>query len=129
MPAPTPLPEPAGLRDHLLELLLEDRAPAAEVAAVAGYAISAAWRDELRARAVDLGVLRAAVRGYVRELRLWAMGERRWQPTAEALLERAVRRSPALAGAARHPSPRPPAAPAPAAKAPAQVRGARRPAA
>ena len=97
MPPALRLREPAGLRDRLLDLLLEDRAAASEVAAVAGEAIAAAWSGDLRARGLDAGVLRAAVHGYVRELRLWVMGERRWEPTAEALLERAARRAAAPA--------------------------------
>ena len=90
------LAEPAGLRDELYELALVDSALARREAAprlgawivdsLAGEADSGPCRSQLEV------AIRAASASSTREIWLWVMGERRWEPTAAAMLGRAARR-------------------------------------
>lgn len=93
VPCAEHLPEPAGLREELLEITLERPGAAGELAERLGQVLATAWREELACAGVSADALVAAARGWPRELRLWVVGERRWQPTAESLFGRALRRA------------------------------------
>lgn len=87
------LPEPAGMREELLALTLERPGAGDELAERLGRALAEAWREELACAGVPAAALLAAATGWSRELRLWVVGERRWQPTAESLFARVLRRA------------------------------------
>jgi hypothetical protein len=89
-------PEPVELLEELRTVALADPG------AVAGYAparVAAVLAGEGPAELTCLGIrpdaLRVAAHSYRREIWLWVMGERRWGPTAESILGRAARRTPA----------------------------------
>jgi hypothetical protein len=92
LPCAERLPEPAGLREELLALALDRPGAGAEVAERLGRVLADEWREELACAGVPAEALLAAAAGWPRELRLWVVGERRWQPTAESLFARALRR-------------------------------------
>jgi hypothetical protein len=83
------LAEPAGLRAELLSLAPSPPAMAAR----AGEVLVREWAGELADAGVSAGTFHSATSGFARELWLWVAGERRWQPTAESLFARAVRRA------------------------------------
>jgi hypothetical protein len=83
------LAEPAGLRAELLALAPSPPA----IAARAGEVLVGEWAGELADAGVSPDTFYTATSGFARELWLWVAGERRWQPTAESLFARAVRRA------------------------------------
>jgi hypothetical protein len=90
---PEPGLDPAALRSELRALVAADPAGAARELPVR---VAAALWDDQRADLEDVGLgladLRAAARGFRRELWLWVMGERTWAQTASSVAGRAERR-------------------------------------
>jgi len=85
--------EPAGLRAELAAIARDD--PAAGPARVAdrfAAALGQRWADRMARDAPPPDALLAAVHGARREVWLWAMGERTWAHTVEALAGRLARR-------------------------------------
>ena len=85
-------PEPAGLRVSWRAGLLDGEPWAAAGGELLVDHLWAAWSDHLEARRADRGFLADVVTGYRRELWLWMLGDRRWEPVIDALAGRVARR-------------------------------------
>lgn len=89
------VPEPADRRPALRRALLEAGRFTDEAGAELTDWLWAVWGSDLGAGGLDAAWLGQVVAGFRRELWLWAMGERRWEPLVDALAGRVARRLPA----------------------------------